>query len=257
MEYTPRTVTSQAGLSQEEALESLQKHPQFKQGTIIKSIRQRHNKWIAKLEEPKTAEFPPSDDDDDDSDSEDTPEVKVEEEDSDDSGDSGDSEGDSSDSKPPFGEDGPKPEKAEGPEGLEGAVAALTALVTQIADKLGVGGPDEGLGADEVPGGPGAAGPPPPPHKGPGRPPGPGGAPPGPKPGGGVGPAARPVRDVPPGTNPMAGFASTIPSFTASTTDDLTIAEAKEDLNKEFPEYKVRQIKRDASGKLIALLSNR
>ena len=60
MQFTTRTVRSKPGLSQEEALDSLQNHPLFKQGTKIASLRKRGKVWVAELHEPVTAGFPPS-----------------------------------------------------------------------------------------------------------------------------------------------------------------------------------------------------
>lgn len=250
MEYITRTVESRAGLSQEEALASLQDHPQFKAGTKIKSIRQHQDHWVAKLLEPKVAEFPPqeNDDDDDDDDSEDGPEVEVKAAPSDSEGDSEDSGDDSGDSKPPFAKEGPDVE----PElEAKGELGEVLGILHQIVEALGIGKPDGLPGVDEAFGeapGPAAGGPP---HKGPGRPPGTG-APKAP----GAGPAGRPLRDVPPGTNPMSGFAKTIPSFTATTEESLSVKEAKADLEKTFEGYRVKQIKRQ-DGKLHALLSIR
>jgi hypothetical protein len=249
MKYITKSVQSRPGLTQEEALATLQSHPQYKAGTIIKSIRPKQNRWVASLLEPKVAEFPPGDDDDDD-DSEEVVEIEGPEE-SDDSDDDGDSEGGPPKPKPPFGD---KEEGPEGPDELgedKGELGELLGLLHAIAEKLGIGAPDEGLGLDEeLP----IDGPPAPPHKGPGRPPGPGGAPPGPKPGPG-GTSQRP--GLPPGANPLAGFASAIPSFTASSDEPMTVKEAKADLEKVYPGYKVKQMKRDQQGKLHALMSNR
>jgi hypothetical protein len=63
MEYTTRTVTSSEGLSQTEALISLQEHPEFKSGTRITGIYNQGGRWIAKLEEPKVANENPFEED--------------------------------------------------------------------------------------------------------------------------------------------------------------------------------------------------
>jgi hypothetical protein len=55
MEFTTRMVTSSEGLSQEEALLSLQEHPRFMDGTRVASIYNQGGRWVAKLLEPKTA----------------------------------------------------------------------------------------------------------------------------------------------------------------------------------------------------------
>jgi len=47
-----RTVKSRPGMSQEEALQSLQSHPMFKAGTKIASLRRRGKVWVAALDEP-------------------------------------------------------------------------------------------------------------------------------------------------------------------------------------------------------------
>src|SRR3954462_6567110 len=99
MKNTTRTVRSRPGMTQEEALNSLQSHPQFKAGTKIASIRRRGKVWVADLLEPKVAgPFPPSDDSDDGGDS--APEGG----------------GDSEDSGPPEDDGGGGP--PDGPEGL-------------------------------------------------------------------------------------------------------------------------------------------
>ena len=55
MEYITRMVRSTEGLSQEDALTSLQSHPSFKSGTKIASVYNQGGRWVAKLLEPKTA----------------------------------------------------------------------------------------------------------------------------------------------------------------------------------------------------------
>jgi hypothetical protein len=55
MDYTTRIVRSVEGLTQEEALVTLQEHPSFKPGTRVASIQNQEGRWVAKLLEPKTA----------------------------------------------------------------------------------------------------------------------------------------------------------------------------------------------------------
>lgn len=101
MKYTRRTVKSRPGMTQEQALESLQDHPMFKSGSKIASIRKRGKVWVADILEPKTAEFPPSEDEE--TDAPDTPET-----------DDSDEEKPSEDEpKEESGEDSPEEELAE------------------------------------------------------------------------------------------------------------------------------------------------
>lgn len=167
MNYIKRTVRSRPGLTQEQALTSLQEHPQFRSGTRIASIRRRGKVWVADLLEPKVAgPFPPSDDDpSDDSGSAPAPSSDSEEEESGPPSSSGESDSPSSeDSGPPS--DGPP--SGDKPEGGKGNVdEAILHTLQQILHALqggpvgeGLGGPDD-LGPD--------AGPPKPhpPHGGP------------------------------------------------------------------------------------------
>ena len=55
MEYTTRIVRSVEGLSQEDALITLQEHPGFRAGTRIASLTDQDGRWVAKLLEPKFA----------------------------------------------------------------------------------------------------------------------------------------------------------------------------------------------------------
>lgn len=240
MDHISRTVESRPGLTQEEALASLQKHPQFKVGTIIESIKPRGNFWVAQLKEPKVAaEFPPvSDDEESESPEEEASESPADEKDEGENPFSGEE----SDGPP-----SPPKEKSEKPEKKEEAqISELVDLVHAIADKLGISpaGPDLG---DAAPLGDVPPGPPPSPHGGPG----------GPGPGGPGGPPPHaPKKDLPQDAAPLTGFAKKIPSFVASTSDDISIKEAKADLEKEFPGYNVKRINRQG-GKLHALLSVR
>lgn len=228
MEYTPRTVRSRPGLTQEEALVALQSHPSYRHGTRIASIRRRGDRWVADLLEPKFAaedDFGPAGDDDAD----DAPAPKPKKEKS----EGGDSEG-GGDSDPaaeledaldgPPGLPGGDPTDPEGgkPEGGKGGTEqAVLHVLEQILHALQGGPPSGGLGGpDDL--GPGLGGPegPPPPHAGPGRPPGAPNKPPMGGPGGPeglpAGPGAgRPMRpgEMPnkPGVTPVGApaFAST------------------------------------------------
>ena len=55
MNYTTRIVKSASGLTQNEALLSLQNHRQFQPGTKIASIHNQGGHWVAKLLVPKTS----------------------------------------------------------------------------------------------------------------------------------------------------------------------------------------------------------
>jgi hypothetical protein len=259
MDYIPRTVRSRPNLTQEEALESLQGHPQFKAGTKIKNFTRRGNVWVATIHEPKTAEFPPSEDEESDS----KPAVPE---------DSGDSEPDSDsddekDSKPSGEKPVPakkKPEgdgESKGEEKSEGkALSELTELVHAIADALGVeAGPDKG-----IPGGPeespapvdGPLGPPPPSS----GPPGGGGKPKPPMPDKKpkIGPGEAPPGVMPIGTPAFASINGRVASFVAETenAEGLSIKKAKEELERMYSPYKVKQAKRVGNG-IKALLSVR
>src|SRR4051812_6147796 len=142
MEYNSRTVRSRPGLTQEEALASLQSHPLFKAGTKIAGIRRRGDRWVADLLEPKTAEFPPSGGDEG---GEDAGPPKP----------PSDDEGGDEESGPPS--DGGDSGSPDGPPGAEGGdekkhgekaeIGQLLTLVQSIADALGVSiGPDPMMG---------------------------------------------------------------------------------------------------------------
>lgn len=195
MEFTSRTLTSEPGLSQEEALTTLQEHPLFKAGTRIASIRRQGNRWVVKLLEPKIAgPFPPSGDEEEES-GPPKPEPEEGEEEAEEGG-------------PPEGDEGEGgPPKPGGDKGGEKAdIGQLLHLVTQICDALGIAPSPEGMGGPDAlgPGPDGPGGPPMPPH---GGPPGMGGPPPhgphpgGPPPGGGAAPP-RPIK-LKPGEVPM------------------------------------------------------
>lgn len=203
MEFTTRTVRSAAGLTQEEALTSLQSHPQYRAGTKIASIRRRGDHWVADLLEPKTAEFPPSGDEG--GESEESAPPSDDEGGSDESKDSEDSGSDSPESgDDPLGLGGDEGGEGEGGGDTEGQILHT---LQQILHALQGGPPMGGMGGpDDL--GPGLDAGGPPPHAGPGRPPkAPGaGAPPM---GGGAGRPMKPG-EAPPGSTPVGApaFAS-------------------------------------------------
>lgn len=175
-QFESKTVTHpNPKLTQEQALESLYANDGFPEGGRVKSIKRIAGVWTAKIEFPKTAEFPPKDDESsDDAPSDDGPPAPKDE------GDSEDSPlEDALDGDKPEGE-GDKPKKPS----VEEAVESLTHLVTQIAEAVGVH-PGAGDLGEEGPLGPHADGPPgldaPPAAPGPPHAP-PGGAAPHPKP---------------------------------------------------------------------------
>jgi collagen type I/II/III/V/XI/XXIV/XXVII alpha len=213
MKYAKRTVRSDPGMSQEQALLSLQTDPSFKPGTRIASFRRRGNQWVAELLTPTQhqagpppafadkEEGPPSDDGGDS----DAPPA------SDSGSDEGPSDGPPSDDG---GEDeaveellgggpdegGDKPEHGKKPSGDDAILHVLTEILHALqgdSGPEGMGGPDA-LG----PGPSSPAAPPPPKH-------GPAGGPPG----GGGPPSGRPMKpgEAPPGSTPVGApaFAST------------------------------------------------
>lgn len=259
MKYVATTIESPRGLSQEQALLALYDHPKFKAGTKIASVRQLGDRWVIKALEPKTAEFPPSEDDDDDESP--APEEAPEESGDESGDDSGDDSEDSGDSPfPPKGdsEGGPegKPEKPS----VETQLAEITSILHQVTQALGIGGPDAGLGPEGPIDGP--PGPPPPPEHGHGGARPGAGHPPGPS-----GPAAKPVHDIPPGASPIAGFASVreasqhVPSFKVSSENTFeSLSQAATDLTDVYgPHYKVKQARwiDHKGGRVSALLSVR
>lgn len=209
MIYIERRVRSAPGLSQEDALDSLQSHPNFKPGTKISSIRRRGDRWVADLLVPKTAgDFPPSDDGGEEK----SESSKSEEPDGDEGGpgDSGpDADGDFD--GPPVGKpDGGEKKPGEGGKG--GTEEQILHVLTEILHALKGGpvGPELG-GPDDLGPGPDALGGPPP-HGGHGLPPA--GAP---KPGAaGIGAKLKPG-EVPnrPGVVPVGApaFSSTNPLY--------------------------------------------
>lgn len=139
MKYTRRTVKSRPGMTQEQALESLQDHPMFKSGSKIASIRKRGKVWVADILEPKTAEFPPSEDEETD-----TPEASSEDTDSEDEpkddspfGESGDSDSDTDSEE--SGEENPEEELGEIDDltdGAKGKDEKIMMLLEQILDAV-------------------------------------------------------------------------------------------------------------------------
>lgn len=216
MEYTSRTVTSAPGLSQEEALTTLQEQPLFKAGTRIASIRRQGNRWIAKLLEPKIAgPFPPSGDEEEE---ESGPPKPPESEDPAEAEEDGPPEGDEG------GEEGGPPKPGGDKGGEKADIGQLLHLVTQICDALGIAPSPEGMGGPDAlgPGPDGPGGPPMPPH---GGPPGMGGPPPhgphgGPPPGGGAAPP-RPMK-LKPGEVPMKPGVTPIGSPAFSSVHEAT-----------------------------------
>lgn len=247
--YIQRRVRSAPGLSQEDALESLQSHPNYKPGTKISSIRRRGDRWVADLlvpKNPKYAEFPPGDDDG----GGDEPKPKAEPKD--DGPDDGPDEGpvDDGPDGPPGDDGGDGPPKE--PKGEEAIVHLLTEILHAL--KGGPAGPGLG-GPDDLGPGPEAMGPPP--HGGHGLPPmGP------PKPGAaGIGAKLKPG-EVPnkPGMVPVGApaFSHTHPlaqriakvagrqrHIPVSSPVGMTIKQAKAELDPiaEYFGYKVAQIR--------------
>lgn len=251
MTYIERKVRSAPGLSQEQALESLQSHPNFRGGTKIASLRRRGDRWVAQLLVPKTAgEFPPSDDGGGD---EGPPKPKD---------DGGEEEAPAPDDGglPDLGGPPEGPPKGDGDEkkpGKGGTDQEILHVLTEILHALkggpagpGLGGPDDLGPGPEAMGGP-------PPHGGHGLPPaGP------PKPGAmGIGAKLKPG-EIPnkPGTVPIGApaFSSTNPlaqrvaklagrqrHIPVSSPVGMTIKQAKTELDPiaEYFGYKVAQVK--------------
>lgn len=268
--YIERRVRSAPGISQEEALNSLQSHPNYRRGTKIASFRRRGDRWVADLLIPKTAgEFPPSDDDGGE---------EPKKPPKDDGGDEPDDGGQEDpglpglDGPPDGPDDGGPPKEKKG-----GGDEMIVHLLTEILHALkggpvgpGLGGPDDmGPGPDAMGG--------PPPHGGPGLPPtGP------PKPGAmGIGAKLKPG-EIPnkPGMVPIGApaFSSTHPlaqriakvagrqrHIPVSSPVGMSVKQAKAELDPiaEFFGYHVAQVRycgphcscrRPGSNKVHALL---
>lgn len=211
MQYTKRSVRSRPGLSQEEALDSLQSHPQFRPGSKIASIRRRGKVWVADLLEPKVAgPFPPSGDDGPPEEGPSDSGPPEEESDGPPPGESDSPPEDGGGDGPPDAEGGPpKPGGEKGEGGKGGVENQILHTLQQILHALSGGPVDPGMGGpDDL--GPDLGGPPAP-HGPPGGP-GAGGLPPGG--GAGAGHSARPLKpgDAPnkPGSVPVGApaFAS-------------------------------------------------
>lgn len=245
MKFTRRTVKSRPGMTQEQALESLQDHPMFKPGTKIAAIRKRGKVWVADLLEPKVAApFPPESDDaesddpiaaeaDEDKDPVDEPESDEKEE--------------------KHGEENPDEEMDEIDDLTDGAESKedkMLMLLEQILDAVAPHpdmeekhhGPDDELGLDAGPDGPPPA---PPAPKGPGN------------------AKLKPgeTRNMP-GATPIGApaFASVgkAATFVASRPATVTVKQAKAELDAEYGPmgYEVKRIKREGDV-LKALVSKR
>lgn len=229
MQFNRRTVTSRAGMGQEEALLGLQSHPEFKEGSTIAGIRRRGERWVISVLEPKDDMF---------SEGLDLPEDKPEEKKPDNPFDA--IEDDKGPSEKPDHEDSELSE-----------IKELIKDVKKIIDALGINSEDEGHKAPGMEDAPAPA--PAPPHPAP--------------PKGNdekevtLNKSMRPG-EAPPGTVNVGSpaFASTrVASFTATSDDTFnSIKQAKASLESEFGPhgYKVKQLRR-SEGKIHALLSVR
>jgi hypothetical protein len=249
MEFIARTVIGPPSdkIDEKTARSRLEKHPQFKPGSVIVAMEQQGGKWVAKLHEPKVAAPPPF-------------------------GESGPPSGE--DSPPPSEpkkEDGPPKDEGEGGEkpkndkdnkddatGEKISIEKVFDLVQQIAQAVGVAGAGP-AGLDGPPGA-GPAGPALGPHATP-----PEGGPPHDEtsqvPGS---PDTKQIihRKAPPGATPVGSpaFASTqspqvprpkVASFQVEepVPDDFPIKQAKEEIEAMYGPhgYKVKRIREDRS----------
>lgn len=238
-----RTVKSRPGLSQERALISLQEHPDFRPGTKIAGLKREGQRWVATLIEPKTS----ADDEDGDPEPKNETGEPVIPDIAEDVDDEKDSESDGPDS--PLDKIG---EPKEHIESEEETLGQIKSLLEKVIDALGIdAGEDGGLpkGPDEIAPPLDAAPPPPKPAPKPDRP----------------NQKLKPG-DVPPGGTPLGApafssiqeMAKHIPSFSASTTEAISIADAKAELESIYAPYKVKQAKRSKNdGRLHALLTVR
>lgn len=248
MTYLERKVRSAPGLSQEEALESLQSHPNFRPGSKIASLRRRGDRWVAVLHVPKVAgEFPPDDGGE-------GPPKKPKKDDGDDGGDVPDDGGDDLGSLPDGPEGLPGEPGGDKLPGEGGPEAEILHVLTEILHALKGGPVGPGMGGpDDMGPGPDAMGGPPPPHGGP--PPPPHGAPPG-----GMPPGMPPGKPKPPMPLPVGGpaFSKTSPLYAriakvagrqrhipVSSPQGMTIGQAKAELEPVAHHfgYKVAQIR--------------
>lgn len=239
MKYTKRQIESRAGMTREEALLSLQEHPEFqKRNMKIADIKRRRDRWVATVFEPKHSGTPPFAVDEEEPESPKPESLEFEDEPKD-----LDSLDDLDDSE----DEGEKDEKSEDKD-----LSEVLDLVKAIADALGVSTTPKGL--DDL-GGPGpgpdaeAPLPPPPPSK--------------------KGPSKLKPGELPntPGVTPVGApaFAKTqaagrVATFTATApvSEFRNIKEAKASLDEEYGPmgYTVKQIKRH-DDKVVALLSVR
>lgn len=228
MKYRSRLVRSKPGLSQEDALASLQNHPGFKSGTKIASLKKQGSRWVARLLEPtvKKSDF------EEELESEEPKDVPSED---------GDDDSDDDDLESDF----PPPPKDKGDDETDdkkgGDLKEVLSLLKDIAGALGIHKGEEDklddLGPElDGPPGPPLGGPPPPKEEAPKKPTklGPGESL----------PSVTPV-GAPAFSSVQQGIESrNLPSFIAETTENLSVKAAKTQLEKAFPGYRVAQMKR-------------
>lgn len=215
-----RNVVSKPGLTQEEALISLQSHPQFVAGTKIASIKRRGETWVAKLIESADDEgspFPPKED------APDKPEAFEDE-------------------GPDDGPDAPPKDEEGDDKGEKHDIEEVLDLLHKVVDALGLDGKD---GEGDLDAGPEDGDLPPPPpapphHEKPLKP-------------GEVPPGGTPL-----GAPSFASVAPKVASFTAEkqVPAGTTVKQAKAELEASFVPYRVKQIKRHGNT-FRALLSVR
>ncbi len=240
MEFIARTVTHpNPRLDKTAAIESLKKHPRFKQGTIVVKLEQKEGHWVATLHEPKgkVAGPPPFLDDPVKAESAPTDEVKP---------DAMEDEGASEEA--PKDDSGDEKKKDDGDK--KPSIESVMDLVKQIAEKVGVpvdGGDGDKPSLDDMPGEP--MDDPLPPVDGPPMPP------PGPPKGGPAGPKETIHRKAPLGVTPVGSpsFASTktaspkVASFDVEEPWTGTIKQAMDAIHEQYGShgYKVKNIVED------------
>lgn len=237
MEFIARTVTHpNPKLSKEEALKSLKAHPEFVPGTVIVSVDNKKNHWVANLHEPKTATPPPFLSEE--SDGAPTDEVKPEDPMKEEPSELKDElEGEPKDDE--------KSEKIE--------IGEVMDLVKQIAKAVGVAPEGEGKEPMDDPLPP-MDGPGPPPMDGP--------------PKGPAAPKETIHRKAPMGVTPIGSpsFASAKPKMASFDVDEPwngTIREAKDAIEAQYGEhgYKVKKIREakdsDGARRILARVSVR